>query len=53
MSTGPAKQAAAESIGTSPGAFDEDSDMMGAMAEHAQAGAAPEGATAGLPAKFR
>jgi hypothetical protein len=36
MSTGPGKQAAAESIGTSPQAFDDDSDMMGRMGSQAQ-----------------
>jgi hypothetical protein len=36
MSTGPGKQAAAESIGTSPRAFEDDSDMMGRMGLQAQ-----------------
>jgi hypothetical protein len=35
MSTGPGKQAAAESIGTSPRAFEDDSDMMGRMGPQA------------------
>jgi hypothetical protein len=36
MSTGPGELAAAESIGTSPRAFGEDSDKMGRMSEYAQ-----------------